>query len=151
MSLILVTRHEPTVSCIHRPESPGLIHWNVTLRTYLQLCLSWHGSSLWRHLPQSWRHTALVISIFISGGRRAGFFSHFFVSLSLSLSVCLSPPPLLFNIQDSLPFFDLSSVELLQNRNVYRVDGTGGQTLYRERVSVVRCRKAAAFLRGLEL
>lgn len=64
--------------------------------------------------------------------RTAGlfFFSAFFLSL------CLSPPvPSVFNTQDALPFFDLNSVELLQT-GTYRVDGTGGQTLYRERVSV---------------
>ena len=60
----------------------------------------------------------------------------FFFSAFFRLSLSPTHPSLsLFNTQDALPFFDLSSVELLQT-GTYRVDGTGGQSLYRERVSV---------------
>ena len=72
-----------------------------------------------------------------------------FFRLLLSLSRSLSPPPL-FNTQDALPFFDLSSVELLQT-GTCRVDGTGGQTLYRERVSIGCCRKSAAFVYQIKI
>lgn len=143
MSRILVTRHELMVSCIHRTESPGLVHWNVILGTYLQLCLSWHDSSLWRHSPQSWRHTALVISIFISGGRRACFFFQlFFVSLFPLLI------PLSLYLIHKMLFLSLTSAlsNCYKQERIGLMEPEDNRCIGNVYQSVVCCRKAAAFV-----
>ena len=100
--------------------------------------------------PQSWRHTALVISIFISGGRRACFFLLFF-------RLCLSPlhlsPPLSLYLIHKMLFLSLTSAL----SNCYKQERIGLMkpedkccigNVYQ---SGVCCRKAGAFVYQIKI